>query len=153
MNPLRATAALALVALLAGSRAAAASLARAPVAGETVRLTLATPPPVEGTLLASRVDALELALAPDSTRRTIPRTEVAGLEVRRKHGSGLRGALIGSVGLGLASAGAASALLGRAGEEGFSSEVFFVGAAVGGVLGFMIGDGIYRRTWDAAELP
>ena len=148
--------ALLVAAFLAAPPAAfAAKLARPPVPGERVRIGLTDGSgPLTGTLLASRVDALEIALEPDSTRRVIPGEIIAGLEVQRRHNHAGRGAVIGLLVGGLAGLGAAAGInhVSRS-ENEVPGSFILVGALGGAALGAVLGEGSHETRWDAARRP
>lgn len=130
----------------------AAKPPRPPVAGERVRLSILDAPPVTGTLLAHRIDALELALAPDSTRRTIARDQIIGLEVARRHGQAGKGALVGlllGVTVGVVTISAAD----RHNEFGVGAGALVGSGVLGLALGALVGGAIERDRWEPAPLP
>lgn len=130
----------------------AAKPPRPPVPGDRVRVSILDAPPLTGTLLAHRIDTLELALAPDSTRRTIAREQVAGLEVARRHGHAGKGALVGVL-LGVAVGVVTISAGDRHNEYGVGAGALVGSGILGLALGALIGGAIEHERWEPAPLP
>ena len=129
----------------------AAEAPRPVVAGDRVRVSFLEAPPVTGILLAHRIDTLEIALAPDSTRR-IARDQVAGFEVARRHGQAGKGALVGLL---VAVSGGAVVLATVDVERmtGAGMGALVASGVLAVVLGTLIGASIEKERWESAPMP
>jgi hypothetical protein len=132
-------------------RAGAAEPPRPAEIGDRVRVSILDAAPRTGILLAQRIDALEIALAPDSTLR-IAREQIVALEVARRHGKAATGAIVGLL-FGVTVTTVVVSTRDQGSLSGVGMGALIASGVLAVALGALIGDSIQHERWEPAPLP
>lgn len=133
------------------SKALAAPEPPVPAPGDRVRLLVFDERPIVGRLLALDSLDVEVSAEPDSARRSVPLSSIAAMDVERTHGRVRFGAALGFV-----AGGVAGILLQSVSNEADAGEpatTFITGAAIGTVVGAILGRAVERKRWHEGALP
>jgi len=123
----------------------------AAVLGDRVRVLVYDERPIVGRVLAFDSLSVEVSVEPDSARRTLARTSIVGVEIERTHSRAGRGAALGFL-----AGGVTGLVLHPVFDDDDSGEpatTFVMGAALGTIVGALIGRASETRRWSEGALP